>query len=82
MKHTRPYRAWINQPSTLQPHHKLHGRRCIAVDECDKYATIYFTDGERISMQIDRQCLSISAYQFMTDAVCNDYDRTRAQHNT
>ena len=26
------YRAWINQPSTAQPHHNLHGRYCIVAD--------------------------------------------------
>jgi hypothetical protein len=64
MKHTRPYRAWINQPSTLQPHHDLHGRRCIAVDECNRYATIYFTEGEKFSMRIDKLCIAAFAYQF------------------
>ena len=53
------YRAWINQPSTQQPLHKLHGRRCIVHDNIeDTYVTLYFTTGKVHSMIADR--LSIS----------------------
>jgi hypothetical protein len=52
------YRAWINQPSTLQPHHDLHGQRCIVHDTGDQYPTIYFTDGPVHSMQMNRLCFS------------------------
>lgn len=52
------YRAWINQPSTLQPLHRMHGRRCIAHDTGDQSVTLYFTDGDVHSMMAPRQCIS------------------------
>jgi hypothetical protein len=59
---TRPYRAWINQPSTLQPLHKYHGMHCIAINDPKTRGTadIYFTDGAIISMRVDTLCLSDS----------------------
>jgi hypothetical protein len=46
-------RMWINQPSTLQPFHKLHGQRVLAEYETsedkDLHNTtviVYFTDPE------------------------------------
>jgi hypothetical protein len=48
-------RYWINQPSTLQPHHKLHGTN-VLVDTTDY--TCYFLEGAIISMLIDPLCLS------------------------
>jgi hypothetical protein len=46
------YRAWINQPSTLQPLHSLHGTRCIAKDNDDEETVrIWFTSGEVLSME-------------------------------
>jgi hypothetical protein len=53
-----PYRAWINQPSTLQPYHHLHGKRCIVTHRMDLTATVYFTEGELISTTIPAMCLS------------------------
>lgn len=52
------YRAWINQPSTLQPLHNLHGKRCIVHDTGDQSVTLYFTDGDVHSMTALRQCIS------------------------
>ena len=55
-----PYRAVINQPSTLQPLHHLHGRYCIAV-ESDKDrndVTLYFTEGDLHSMTAFRHWIS------------------------
>jgi len=52
------YRAWINQPSTLQPLHKLHGQRCIAQDTGGRTVRTWFTEGDVHSMQIMRKCLS------------------------
>jgi hypothetical protein len=52
------YRAFINQPSTLQPLHKLHGQRCIVDDKGDDDVTLYFTDGPIHSMTALRQCIS------------------------
>ena len=52
------YRAWINQPSTLQPTlqplHHMHGKRCIAVEDrpgnVRLYVRLYFTEGPVHSM--------------------------------
>lgn len=52
------YRAWINQPSTLQPLHDLHGQHCIAVDYGDGDVTIYFTEGAVHSMLVSNLCIS------------------------
>ena len=55
------YRAWINQPSTLQPDHKDHGKRCIVVnDNGEQFVRIYFTEGPVLSRMIDRLSLSPS----------------------
>lgn len=40
----RPQRAWINQPSTLQPLHHLHGVRVLAQWDYDNTFTVYFLD--------------------------------------
>ena len=45
------YRAIINNPSTLQPLHEIHGKTCIAIDNGDKWIDIYFTDGPMHSMR-------------------------------
>jgi hypothetical protein len=62
---TRPYRAWINQPSSTQPHHAMHGRVCIAINDpkVPGTADIYFTDGGVISMRVDTMVLSVAAGQ-------------------
>ncbi len=52
------YRAWINQPSTLQPLHALHGRVCIAVHDRPGNVRLYFTEGETLSMDADPLCIS------------------------
>ena len=51
-------RMWINQPSTLQPYHNLHGVRVLAIHEYDSTWQIYFLSGDVISQQIDRLALS------------------------
>jgi hypothetical protein len=48
-------RMWINQPSTLQPFHRLHGTN-VLLDE--KNETIYFLSGNVISMMIPIETLS------------------------
>lgn len=53
----RPYRAWIDQPSTLQPLHHMHGKVCIAYDDGDNYSTVYFTEGDTHSMIVPRSAL-------------------------
>lgn len=52
------YRAFINQPSTLQPLHDRHGQHCIVNDLDDNCVDIYFTEGDVHSMRVSRQCIS------------------------
>lgn len=53
----RVYRAWINQPSTLQPLHHLHGEAGIAIER-DGHTTLYFVTGPVFSMVVDPLWLS------------------------
>lgn len=55
---TRTYRAWINQPSTLQPLHNFHGQYCIVEDTGENTVRVWFTHGPIHSMQIPRMCIS------------------------
>ncbi len=59
------YRAFINQPSTLQPLHSLHGRTAIAQDLGGDSVQLHFTEGAVESMEAPR--LSISR-QFLCEA--------------
>lgn len=54
------YRSWINQPSTLQEHHKYHGMFCIVVDYHDSpdFVQVFFTEGPVISTLIRRNALA------------------------
>ncbi len=52
------YRGWINQPSKLQPLHKMHGKRGIVVDSGGATVRMYFCTGAAVSVQAPR--LSIS----------------------
>lgn len=52
------YRAWINQPSTLQPLHALHGQCCIVEDHGDESVRLWFTQGTVHSMEALRNCVS------------------------
>ncbi len=56
---------WINQPSTLQPYHNLHGKNVLCDYDWDYYAPtvgniwqIYFTEGCTHSMRIEGNALS------------------------
>lgn len=51
-------RMWINQPSTLQPLHKMHGTRVLACPDTDTTMRAYFLSGNVISMQVPREALS------------------------
>ncbi len=51
-------RMWINQPSTLQPLHKLHGVRVLACPDTDTAMRAYFLSGSVISMQVPHEALS------------------------
>jgi|GEM_PF-5453732 len=52
------YRAWINQPSTRDRHHQLHGKYGIAVDRGGPNVTLHFAEGPVHSMVIPRHCIS------------------------
>lgn len=51
-------RMWINQPSTLQPLHHLHGTNVLAAHEYDDTWRIYFLSGPVVSQQCSGLCLS------------------------
>lgn len=51
-------RMWINQPSTLQPYHTLHGQRVLAMPERGETWRVYFLSGEVVSQQISKAALS------------------------
>lgn len=53
-----PYRAWINQPSTQQPLHKLHGKNVIVTAIDGDTAEVFFTEGGTISSRIPKLVLS------------------------
>lgn len=53
-------RAWINQPSTLQPLHKLHGTNVLVHwIEDDDEVTIYFLSGPVHSQLASKLWLSL-----------------------
>lgn len=58
-----PKRVWVNQPSKLQSHNKYHGKVGIAHTITNSlgnaFTTIYFTEGDLISMEINPHCLEI-----------------------
>ncbi len=54
-----PQRMWVNQPSTLQLLHSLHGKNVLAVAEHDDVMRIYFVDGPIVSQQAPRNSLSV-----------------------
>lgn len=58
-------RYWVNQPSTLQPYHKLNGQTVLAdfatAERCkdgQTYVRVYFTHGPSISMEMSTLALS------------------------
>jgi hypothetical protein len=53
-----PKRMWVNQPSTLQPLHHLHGTNVLAVAEYNGVYRIYFLTGKIVSQQCLSLCLS------------------------
>lgn len=52
-------RMWINQPSTSQPHHELHGTRVLASREYNDTFKVYFLSGATVSQQLLASALSI-----------------------
>ena len=53
-----PKRMWINQPSTAQPLHALHGTHVLAVDEDEATARVYFLAGQVVSQQVPASALA------------------------
>jgi len=51
-------RMWIDQPSTLQPLHSLHGTNVLAQPDTDKVMRVYFLSGDVISQQVPNEALS------------------------
>lgn len=51
-------RAWVNQPSTLQPHHNLHGTNVLVERETERVSRVWFTEGPIVSQQMQTVCLS------------------------
>ena len=51
-------RMWINQPSTLQQHHDLHGRNVLAQMDGPNCYRVYFLSGPVVSMRLLKGCLS------------------------
>lgn len=51
-------RAWFNQPSTLQPLHRMHGIKCVVDDTKETHVTVYFSEGKVLSMVVPRNTLS------------------------
>lgn len=52
-------RMWINQPSTLQPLHSLHGTNVLAHPDTDACYRVYFLSGDVVSQQVPREALSL-----------------------
>lgn len=53
-----PRRAWINQPSSLQPLHALHGTNVLVVADDTGFCRAYFLSGDVISIRVKRESLS------------------------
>lgn len=51
-------RMWINQPSTLQPLHHLHGTNVLAEIEYGDTLRIYFLSGDVVSQHANKLWLS------------------------
>jgi hypothetical protein len=58
MQNKQPVRMWINQPSTHQALHHLHGKNVLTIHERDNTYRIYFLAGATISMQCSGLALS------------------------
>lgn len=52
-------RAWINQPSTLQPLHRLHGTNVLVEWGFDDEVRIYFLNGPIESQLASKLWLSL-----------------------
>ena len=57
-------RAWINQPSTQQPLHHLHGTEVLAATDTPETYRVYFLDGPVISQQVPRAALAFGNWGY------------------
>jgi hypothetical protein len=48
---------WINQPSTLQKFHALHGTNVLAGEDYGDTMKVYFLSGDVISAQVSKRAL-------------------------
>ena len=51
-------RCWINQPSTAQPLHSMHGTCVLALDYTAKSSLVYFLSGDVVSAVVLKLSLS------------------------
>jgi hypothetical protein len=51
-------RMWVNQPSSLQPYHGLHGTNVLAYPEYGDVMRVYFLCGDVVSQQMSKAALS------------------------
>lgn len=51
-------RMWINQPSTLDPHHALHGNNVLARRVTVDAMEIFFLAGDEVSLQVGLNVVS------------------------
>lgn len=51
-------RAFIDQPSRLQPLYHLDRKKCIVNDTKEEIVDVYFTEGKVHSMRIPRICIT------------------------
>jgi hypothetical protein len=51
-------RMWVNQPSTLQPDHKWHGTRVLAVMTEESIVDVYLLSGDIVSLKMFKSALS------------------------
>lgn len=55
---SQPRRVWVNQPSTLQCCHEMHGLRGLAVQDTNGMVCFYYLEGAAISCRIPASALS------------------------
>jgi len=69
------HRMWINQPSELQVYHAYHGKNVLAEEENETTMRVYFLEGNIISMQMDRNALSMGWIGMVKKELKNSHQR-------
>lgn len=64
------FRGWINQPSTLQPLHHMHGTNVLAGPDTPATLRVYPVSGPVVSLQVPRQCVSRGWLEAETEWEC------------